>query len=231
MISVRTDSSQVAEALRLLGVGPGHVAEVRALGVKAGNGFTNTWNGYFDSIEAAVQAVVRLPEAHGIYVTLNPCNPDLLARRYNRLDRMGKDDKGTSDGEITSLCWLPIDLDPIRPSGISSSDEEHDLALARGQEVASYLSSQGWPAPVVADSGNGGHLLYRVDLPVHDSPLVKQLLEELHQQFSDPLVKVDTSVFNPSRIWKLYGTPARKGDSTLKRPHRLARLLFKPEAS
>ena len=46
--------------------------------------------------------------------------------------------------------------------------------------------------------------------------------------FSDQRVKVDTTTFNPARIVKLYGTPARKGDSTEDRPHRLARLLEVP---
>ena len=42
-------------------------------------------------------------------------------------------------------------------------------------------------------------------------------------------MKVDTSTFNPARIVKLYGTPARKGDSMPDRPHRLARLLDVPK--
>jgi hypothetical protein len=32
-------------------------------------------------------------------------------------------------------------------------------------------------------------------------------------------------VFNPARIWKLYGTWARKGDDTKSRPHRLSRIF------
>jgi len=35
-------------------------------------------------------------------------------------------------------------------------------------------------------------------------------------------------VFNPARIWKLYGTVSRKGDSIPERPHRLARILEAP---
>jgi hypothetical protein len=37
-------------------------------------------------------------------------------------------------------------------------------------------------------------------------------------------------VFNPARIWKLYGTIARKGDSLPDRPHRLARVLDVPSS-
>src|SRR5262249_32077297 len=45
---------------------------------------------------------------------------------------------------------------------------------------------------------------------------------------SDDAVKVDTSVSNAARIWKLYGTMACKGDSTPDRPHRMASILHVP---
>ncbi len=35
----------------------------------------------------------------------------------------------------------------------------------RAREVRDHLRGQGWPEPVVGDSGNGAHLLYRADLP------------------------------------------------------------------
>ena len=42
-------------------------------------------------------------------------------------------------------------------------------------------------------------------------------------------IKVDLSVFNPARIWKLYGTTARKGHNISERPHRIAQVLDVPE--
>jgi hypothetical protein len=73
-----------------------------------------------------------------------------------------------------------------------------------------HLAEQGWPEPVLADSGNGGHLLYRVDLPANDggSSIGSARLAFF---FEDGQVNVDRTVFNPGRIWKLYGTVARKG--------------------
>ena len=76
--------------------------------------------------------------------------------------------------------------------------------------------------PVTGDSGNGAHLLYRIDLP-NDEPatlLVRGCLAALDVLFSDDRVSVDTANFNASRIWKLYGTVSRKGDDTPERPHR-----------
>ncbi|MBI4863744.1 MAG: DUF3987 domain-containing protein, partial [Candidatus Riflebacteria bacterium] len=109
------------------------------------------------------------------------------------------------------------------------SGPEHDEALALAGKVAEYLVEQGWPRPVRADSGNGAHLLWRIDLPPADSELVKRCLEALDARFSSDRISVDRTVFNPSRIWKLYGTVARKGDPTPDRPHRLSRILDVPD--
>ena len=83
----------------------------------------------------------------------------------------------------------------------------------------------------MGDSGNGAHLLYRVDLPNDRASLdlVKGVLEALSFRFSDERVSVDITTANAARIWKLYGTTARKGDSTEERPHRRSRLLNVPD--
>ena len=75
----------------------------------------------------------------GVYVTLNPVNPALLARASNRLRTVGRNDALTSDADITKRRWLPIDLDPVRPSGISSTDQEHLLAVERAFQVRETL--------------------------------------------------------------------------------------------
>jgi hypothetical protein len=42
-------------------------------------------------------------------------------------------------------------------------------------------------------------------------------------------VKIDASVFNAARIWKLPGTMACKGADMPDRPHRIARLIEVPK--
>jgi hypothetical protein len=116
-------------------------------------------------------------------------------------------------------------LDAIRPSGISASDAEHNAALDKAQEIELYLHDLGWPDPIHADSGNGAHLLYPVDLPCDDGGVAEHCLAALAERFDDDVVKVDRKVFNPSRIWKLYGTRACKGDDTAERPHRMAQII------
>ena len=91
------------------------------------------------------------------------------------------------------------------------------------------LMAMGFSEPIVADSGNGYHLLFHI----HASPKEKQVLADflavLDMWFSTEQVKIDTAVFNPARITKLYGTIATKGASTPERPHRRSGIIRKPE--
>ncbi|MEI7434912.1 MAG: hypothetical protein WCJ93_11740 [Methanomicrobiales archaeon] len=211
---------------------PDHVIEVRVI---TDDGMAS---GYFDShqeLAAKVSALDGIGTVQGIYVTLNEVNPTLLSRRANRIKmRLSKKDATTADADIIRRRWFPVDIDPIRPSGVSSTDEEHQAALDMAVKVATFLSEDhGWPMPVMADSGNGAHLLYRIDLP-NDDPsrdLVKHCLETLSTIFSDGVATIDTANHNAARIWKLYGTVSRKGDSTRSRPHRRARIIDTPECA
>ena len=78
--------------------------------------------------------------------------PYLLARRVNHTDDYANDT--TTDADILSRWWLPLDFDPVRPAGVSSTHAEHDAALARTRECRTYLTGQGLPDPVLGDSGN-----------------------------------------------------------------------------
>ena len=96
--------------------------------------------------------------------------------------------------------------------------------------IAEALAGQGWPEPVFADSGNGAHLLYRLDLPnnAETTDLLKRCLKALSARYSTDDVAVDETTFNASRIFKAYGTTSRKGDDTAERPHRSSRILEAP---
>lgn len=219
---------EILRTLSLL-IHPGGVTELRVLKATLNRGRgTGVASGYFDSFDKLADAVGQIVSAKGIYIVPNRVDPDLLARRSNRLELNSKDDPTTSDSNIQRRCWLLIDLDPARPSGISSTDAEHDLARVRAEVVREHLRELGWPEPILADSGNGWHLLYRIDLPPDDGGIVKSCLAALATRFDDAAVKVDTSVHNSARIWKLYGTLACKGDPTVERPHRLSRLVEVP---
>jgi hypothetical protein len=227
------DYCQVANAF----FNPGEVCELRALGL-TGKGPWEGWakgtvSGYFDDpakFAAAAKKLNDLGKATGIYFTLNPVNPALLARANNRLVAAPK--AATADEQVVCHRWLLVDTDPERPSGISATDAELKKAITCRNEIADFLSASGFPEPMKAHSGNGGHLLYRLqDLPNTDSikELKREVLQALSHKFGGNGVDIDKTVFNASRIVKLYGTWARKGDNTSNRPHRRSYLETIPD--
>jgi hypothetical protein len=139
--------------------------------------------------------------------------------------------RGTAcDEDIVHLNWLLIDFDPKRQPNTAATDGEKAEAEGSMQEVRSVLGELGWPDPVVADSGNGFHLLYRIDLPNDEQSraLVKFALVAIANRFSTAAVEIDRSVYNPSRITRLYGTTNRKGENSVERPWRRSSLLSVP---
>ena len=224
-----TDANEITHALRLW-FQAGDVFEVRVLdAVSADYRREHIESGYFDyeHISAVPEVLKRLLSFRGVYVTVNPVNPDLLARAVNRLRPAGRNPT-TADTDIVRRRWLLIDCDPRRASGVSSSNAEHESALAKAREIRDGLSSLGWPDPIMTDSGNGAQLMYRIDLPADDGELVRRVIGEIAKASSEQ-VAIDTSVHNPARIWRLPGTMNCKGDSIPERPHRMARILEEPQ--
>lgn len=226
-----TIAQQIHRALTIL-YAPNQVVELRV--PKVDGKKQRTDSGYFNNLDMLARAAAKYEgRAAGVYVTLNPVEPALLARAANRVQEYAE--LSTSDDYIASRRWLPIDCDPKmngkkRPAGISSTEEEHEAALGKLAVIQDWLTDSGWPEPISADSGNGGALLYAVELPndVESKALVEQCLKALAAQFDDDTIDVDTTVHNAARIWKVYGTMAGKGDSTADRPHRRAQLLHVP---
>ena len=223
------DNDEILRALRCW-FAPGDVFEVRVLdAVTSDYRREHVESGYFDfeHIASVPEALKRLLSYRGVYVTVNPVKPDLLARAVNRIRPAGKNPT-TADADIVRRRWLLIDCDAVRPSGVSSSDREHDAALAKAHEIRDGLSSLGWADPIITDSGNGAQLMYRIDLPADDGGLVQRVVAEVAKASSDA-VKIDLTVHNAARIWRLPGTMNCKGDSIPARPHRMAKIISKPQ--
>lgn len=216
-------SDLLRTAIKLI-VPQGSVTEMRALGTAQG-----IVSGYFDDPEALAQAAADVDGlAKGVLLMLNPVQPDLLARTNNRA--IARPERTTSDSEITRRLWLMVDFDAKRSSGISATDGEHALAIAKARECREWLRSIGWADPLFGDSGNGAHLLYRIDLPndAESTALIKNILIALGVRFSDAAVEVDPSTYNAARLTKFYGTMARKGSHTNERPHRRSGVIDAP---
>lgn len=233
-----TPEAQIRHFLELL-FEPGDIFEVRApkCADRPGSTFKGTTLGYYqhDQIQKAARDIATLDaqaRAPGIYVGLNPVASELLARAANRLkDRA---EEATADADVVRRRRMLVDADPVRAKGISSTEQELAFAQAKAQEVRAALTAMGWPEPLAGVSGNGGHLIYAIDLPADDGGLIERVLKALAARFNDEHVKVDTSVGNASRITKIMGTVARKGEHLVgladvePRPHRRAHLLDVP---
>lgn len=223
------DADETRRALSTI-LAEGQVVELRALdAVTSNERRPHIVSGYFDNAEALVASLDSIKTAKGIYFTPNAVMPALLARAKNRARAAGRDPT-TSDNDIERRHWLLIDCDPRRPAGISASDREHDLAIAKACTIRAALADRGWPEPILADSGNGGHLMFAIDQPADDGGLIHRCLQSLAAEFDDSNVTVDQTVYNPARIWKLPGTMTRKGDDTPERPHRMSKLIDRPDS-
>jgi hypothetical protein len=214
---------------------PGEVREVRVIGHVPASGFGQPAiaSGYFTTADAVVAAVREIGSQHaeGIYITQNATDPELLARANNRLKRKPK--HSTADGDIARFQRLTFDFDAVRKAGISATDAERARALAVRDGFAAFVGELGWGAPLVQMmSGNGGGTTWPIDLANDDAgrALVTAVLDGADALFSTDDVCVDTTLSNPSRVVKLCGTAAAKGDPLPHRPHRLAEGEFFPAA-
>jgi len=195
------------------------LTEIRILGEKG-----RTFSGYFNDVESLIAAVEPY-QNYNIYFTLNGINPACASRtQANQIVQNPKNT--TSDSDIISREWVLIDLDPKRPADTNATDEEKKKAQAVVNRIYTFLRDTGFAKPIVCDSSNGYHLLYKVIMTntPENTELVKNFLNALSVMFSTDEVEVDTSVFNASRICKLYGTTSRKGSNTKERPQRESRI-------
>lgn len=204
----------------------GELFEVRVLG----DDKRKIYSGYFSDPDTLIEAFNKVDlRGANVYMTLNTLNEAVYSRKQS--NKFVLCPQTTSDTDVTRYKFLFIDFDPVRLTGVSSSDEELSEAKDLMQKVKTYLLKLGFPAPVVAMSGNGYHLLYQIDLPndQDSTTLISNCLKALAMLFNNEKVKIDTVNSNPSRVCKLHGTLAQKGTSTTARPHRMSCLIENPE--
>jgi archaellum biogenesis ATPase FlaH len=219
-----TSSEIMEEVLKGLDVlHPDGLIEARGLNSK---GFTVS--GYYKDREKLAQDIMRYPKLTW-YAAMNRIADACYAREQCEA-LVEKPKSTTGDKEITDYDWILIDVDPIRVTGVSATEQEKESAHDVINRIYKFLAGQGFSKPVGADSGNGYHLLYKVDIPIAQtdgiSETVSKFLKVLDMYFSTDKAQVDTQVFNPSRITKLYGTIAHKGADSKERPHRQSKILM-----
>lgn len=203
------------------------------------NGFTEVrvlgrfqYSGYFSNVEKLIDTIKPYAEMDDeqIYFVLNKIDAACYGRQQS--EKMIKSPKiTTNDNDIVKRSFVFVDFDPVRKSGTNASNEEFEYAHKRAQQVFLFLRNQGFCEPIICKSGNGLHLVYKVDMP-NDSETtetLKRFYEYLASVYTDEKVDIDTKVFNLARLCKLYGTMAKKGANLQDRPWRMSEIIYVPK--
>ena len=223
--NLKSDPSEIAKTWEIVAVDIDKPVSLRAIWPKGHATSQPPINKTFSALEhptvserkAAFEAEAqRLGDlGYNVYIVMNPIKSDF---------------RGTAvrDDDIAYLGLLLIDIDRAAGTGQPAADEEVAGAKDLATAVELYLSGMGWAAPIRVMSGNGAHLYYRLDdVPNDDESTgeVRSVLGLLAKKFDTTTIKIDTSVFNASRITKVPGTIARKGVEADGRPYRMAKVL------
>ena len=179
------------------------------------------YSGYFKTADDLIKAFnkdIRDYANCNIYITLNSLNEACYSREQQNFF------KKNANNDVVGYDWLFIDVDPKRPTGTSSSDDQVAAAKEIGNKVYSFMKNIGFYDPLFGFSGNGVHLLYRIKMKNSDEnrELIKKCLNVLDMYFSDDEIQIDLKNFNPARCVSC--TEHRH-----KRPHRMSMVIGDPE--
>ena len=143
-----------------------------------GSGSQKPMSGYFTSANKVIEELKKRGNGlknSNVYITLNAINEACYSR--GQKDEIRQYTKAsTSDNDIDGYDWLMVDIDPARPSDTSSSDSQIETSKAIGNKVYSFMKQVGFEKPISAFSGNGVHLLYKLELNNNDR--VKNLIHK-----------------------------------------------------
>ena len=200
---------------------PGQLVEVR--GKKIGSGIASKYYTDHGYMARVIEKANSSEKYEALWVTLQRVKPGTEKTRTDEKPTTGNND-------IEAYEWLVIDID--RPKGDphkkswNATDEELETLRAAAVKVIDWLAEQGFPEPVFACSGNGHHLLYKLDsLPISYFETLHDVLKAVAHHFrgESATFDVDTSLADPCQIIKMYGTMSRKspkGSSNGSRPWR-----------
>lgn len=211
-------SEEIKNLWRIKAVDPESIVELRA--IKGREIITKLFNGRnyesVDELRLAIEHEALGLNAQGfnIYIVMNPINDSFTGH-------------SASDKDIAYRDLLLIDIDRHDTKN-PANEVELEAAKFIAGKIIDYLSNGGWDDPIKVMSGNGYHLYYILDNVANSEEnkiAIKDFLKGLATKFDNNIVKVDTCVFNASRITKVVGTIARKGEESAERPYRIARFL------
>jgi hypothetical protein len=220
-----TNQNEIKNVWRIIGTSESCVLELRALWPSSVPNSqppiikhfrAEDYKSLQDCKVAFENAALRLNGlGYNIYTVMNPIKTTFSGR-------------AVTDADISHRELVLVDIDRTSGEKVPANDSELEAANHLAEEVSAYLEHLEWPDPIRVMSGNGHHLYYvlpEFKNSEESKDFTQTLLLNLSDKFDNAIVKIDTSVFNASRITKVVGTVARKGLESVERPYRMARML------
>lgn len=147
-----------------------------------------------------------------VYTPLNKVKKVSLEKLpVNEFGRM-QTGGGISAKDIKELNYFFVDIDVVglQKNGVkrNATDEEHEEAKNVAMRAKEFLINMNFPQPIVIDSANGYHLVYKVDLSATQAheKLLKKVLKALAEKVDTDKAKIDTVVADRGRKIKLPGS-------------------------
>ncbi|MFM9991210.1 MAG: hypothetical protein ACKVOY_07200 [Burkholderiaceae bacterium] len=220
-----TNQNEIKNVWRIIGTSESCMLELRALWPSAVPNsqppmikhFRAENYKFLHELKVAFENEALRLNGHGynIYTVMNPIKTTFSGR-------------AVTDADISHRELVLVDIDRTSGEKVPANDSELEAANQLADEVSAYLEHLEWPDPIRVMSGNGHHLYYvlpEFKNSEESKEFTQTLLLNLSDKFDNEIVKIDTSVFNASRITKVVGTIARKGLESEGRPYRMARML------
>lgn len=150
------------------------------------------------------KALVLNQQGYNIYTCFNLISPDFKGNEENGLS--------VKDADIVRRRYLLVDFDRAVTNQPATDDEIDEIFKVAHELEKDAFYSKGLE-PITVNSGNGVHIYLPLDLPNDNESKVRcqKMLQAMARKYDTDKVKVDTAVFNASRITKMPGTIARKG--------------------
>ena len=214
-----------------------NLAATQVRGIRNFNGKTQTVGGVFSNVGNLINAIESAVGGNvNWYFVFNEIDSPVLKNKVvfnenNECLKILKNGGGIADGDIVKRRWVMLDFDPIRKSNTSSTEQQLEKARQVAQRVWEFLFYNGFSNYVGCLSGNGYHIMLPCEMVANEQTdrLVKDFIKVISMLFSTQDVEIDIAVSNRSRLTKLYGTLAMKGENSELTPHRLSRIEHCPD--
>jgi hypothetical protein len=180
-----------------------------------------TYPNLVDRQKAFEEAAIRLNRlGYNIYIVMNPINTAFAGDEHNGL--------AVKDADIKCRRLLLVDIDRAVTNQPATDEERDDIYKFGFHNIEKPYFFDKDLEPMSVCSGNGMHIYFPLDDLPNDAGTkanCRSFLLSLARQHDTADIKIDTGVYNASRITKVPGTVARKGLETEDREYQMASIV------